>query len=218
MLFEITYKMHIDPHISRSSPPPVLLTVVHMTLRRWTERFVATVDDMLVRAAVFDGEETATSRGGGGGGGRGVGVEDADYSSSHPVSEAPTWKEQEGYQGMDSPLADGTPGPPSSTQLIIGYSDGSVAGSTGSSSSTLLGRPFWVQNVQPQPSKQQHPSSGKPDQRQRQHSHHHRPTAGLRVNRISLGKIVWGVELLDPGAYARWTQHDWIGSVLQLYR
>lgn len=39
-----------------------------------------------------------------------------------------------------------------------------------------------------------------------------------RVNRISLGKIVWGIELLDPDAYSRWTQHDWIGSVLQLYR
>ena len=40
----------------------------------------------------------------------------------------------------------------------------------------------------------------------------------LRINRISLGKIVWGIELLDPEAYRRWTQHDWIGSALQLYR
>ena len=45
-----------------------------------------------------------------------------------------------------------------------------------------------------------------------------RPMAGTRVNRISLGKIVWGIELLDPGAYSRWTRQDWIGSVLQLYR
>lgn len=38
-----------------------------------------------------------------------------------------------------------------------------------------------------------------------------------RINRISLGKMVWGVELLDPQAHARWKQHDWIGSALELY-
>ena len=38
-----------------------------------------------------------------------------------------------------------------------------------------------------------------------------------RINRISLGKMVWGVELLDPQAHARWKQHDWIGSALEMY-
>lgn len=43
------------------------------------------------------------------------------------------------------------------------------------------------------------------------------PPPRLRVNQISFGKIVWGVEHLDANAHARWARHDWIGSALEMY-
>jgi hypothetical protein len=39
-----------------------------------------------------------------------------------------------------------------------------------------------------------------------------------KLNRISLGKILWGIKQLDPDAYRRWNQQDWIGAALDLYK
>jgi hypothetical protein len=187
----------------RVTPPPA-----------WVAAFVARVDEVLGAGAGDDGAGEAGAAG------------EAAAGAAAPRGLSAT-------AAACAPEGAAAPAAPARGELDAAAAPGAIAGlgtapaalavaapvpewqrhwQSGSASATapasgLLARPQQAQQAQQQEAEAEEGSDGDDGA----------PFAPLCINRISLGKIVWGVELLDAQAHGRWKEYDWIGSALEMY-